>query len=346
VKRRSFLAGLGAVACTARATDAQPDAVVERAEGFHAGMNLAHLHDVDRGYGSAPSREQMRTLRSLGVTHIALTPFGYQKTVDAPEVVFGDLDRTLTDARLLAEMEHAAAEGLQVCLKPHIWCDAFWKGGKSRQDIEPPDWDRWFASYSAFATHYGKLAQAGGATLFCAGLEYLQATRQKRWSEVAEAVRPVFGGQLTYAANWWEEAEIFEDWKSFDTIGVNAYYPLSEDEDPSLEQLKEGWATHAATLKALSKRHGKDVLFCEAGLRARRGAAAKPWESGWEGDEDNALQARAYEALLATFTPQDWFAGVYWWKWFTDVVEPKRLDPYAPAGREAEAVLRRGWGVP
>lgn len=344
MKRRSFLAGLGAVACTARATDSPAEAVLRRSPGFHAGMNLAHLHDSDRGYGSAASREQMRRLRGLGVTHIALTPFGYQPTVDAPEVLFGALDRTLTDEILLAEMKHAAAEGLQVCIKPHIWCDSFWTGSASRQDIEPPDWDRWFASYSAFASHYASLAQTGGATLFCMGLEYLQATRQRRWSEVADAVRLVFGGQLTYAANWWEEVEIFADWKSFDTIGVNAYYPLSEAADPSLEQLKQGWATHAATLQALSAKHGKDVLFCEAGLRARRGAAAKPWESGWDGDEDDPLQARAYEALLATFTPHDWFAGVYWWKWFTDVVESKRRDPYAPTGRAAEAVLKRWWG--
>ena len=41
-------------------------------------------------------------------------------------------------------------------------------------------------------------------------------------------------------------------------------------------------------------------------------------------------------------TPQDWFAGVYWWKSFTDGGRHER-DEYAPIGKPAEQVLARWW---
>ncbi|MFT5681992.1 MAG: hypothetical protein ACI8RZ_002910 [Myxococcota bacterium] len=318
--------------------------------GFHAGFNHAHLHRGDIGYGSEASRVQLRRLRALGVTHVALTPFGYTGDLEGVDIRFGsDLDRTLTDDAIRREAANARAEGLAVCMKPHIWSRSFWTSGKSRQDINPRKsdggWAAWFEQYAAFAEHYARLSEEIGAELMVVGLEYLQATQQhpEGWAMVAERCRAVFGGKLSYAANWWKEVEAMPDWRIFDFIGVNAYYPLSEVEDPSTTELVAGWAEPLGVLEALSVKHDRPVLFLEAGYRAVRGAAAKPWEQSGGGGSDPMLQARAYEALLAATSGKRWIEGVYWWKSFSDDSGRER-DDYYPLGMPAEGVISRWWG--
>ncbi len=327
--------------------DATPLPVLPRPAGFHAGMNLAHLHRGDLGYGSDACRQQLARLAALGVTHVALTPFGYLEDIGSCDFIYGaSLDRSLTDAHLARAASDAVSLGLKVTIKPHIWSREFWAGGKSRQDMAPTygDWDAWFAAYTGFAEHYARLAQQIGAVLYVVGLEYLQATLNARgaWADVAAACRRHYGGALTYAANWWEEADRFADWRAFDFIGVNAYHPLSKAEDPDTAGLVAGWRHHRDALGALSARHDRPLLFTEAGLQAVHGAAAEPWNHTEGGAEDDALQARAYEALLSAFTGQPWFSGVYWWKWFT-AAQGEGHDRYSPAGRPAELVLRRWW---
>lgn len=316
--------------------------------GWHAGFNHAHVHNPVSGYGSQSSKVELRRLRALGATHVFLTPFAYQPDLDAPYLRFGaSMDGTLTDEHLLQEAEQARAIGLQVAMKPHVWSNAFWSSGKSRQDIamrSDQDWLTWFEHFGAFAEHYASLAERMGCALMCVGLEYLAATRARpgAWAEVAERCRGVFQGSLTYAANWWEEAEAFTDWAAFDVVGVNAYYPLSDAENPDVEELLAGWQPHVEALGALASRTGKPIVLTEAGLRTVQGAAAKPWDHGLSGPDDPMLQARAYEALLQAFTPHDWFAGVYWWKSFTRAKNNAR-DAYAPLGKPAGDVLTRWW---
>jgi len=316
--------------------------------GSHRGVNLAHLHRSDRGYGSAASARQLARLAALGVTHVALTPFGYLGALDDVNLRWGsDLDRTLSDEALLAEARAARALGLRVTLKPHIWSRAFYTRGQSRQDIRPRDrdggWPAWFDQYTAFARHYAALAARMDASLYVVGLEYLRATAENpgAWAEVAAACRSVYAGPLTYAANWWREAELFADWSAFDLIGVNAYPPLSDAADPDRAALVAGWQPFLRSMGALAREFDKPVVFCEAGLAALQGAAAEPWSNAQGGAPDPALQARAYDALLAAAVPQPWFRGVYWWKWFTD--EAGEDDPYSPMGQPAEAVVRAWW---
>jgi hypothetical protein len=45
---------------------------------------------------------------------------------------------------------------------------------------------------------------------------------------------------------------------------------------------------------------------------------------------------------METYWKEPWFAGMYWWKWFSDPSDRGRnADPHSPHGRLAETVLRR-----
>jgi hypothetical protein len=312
--------------------------------GFHRGMCLAHLHRSDLGYGSAAERVQLQRLVDLGVSHVSLTPFAYARSLDSTELQFGG-DRSLTDDQLRASARQARALGLQVCLKPHLWSDSFWGGGKGNGDLNPADWGAWFESYRRFAVHYAALAEEMGAALYVVGLEYLSATEANpgAWADIAQACRAVYGGQLSYAANWWREAEVFADWAAFDAVGVNAWHPISEAQDPGEDQLVAGWEQVMGGLLAVAGKAGKPLLLTEVGLRAVRGAAARPWDQAVEGAADPDLQARAYRAILRVAEAQPAVQGVYFWKWFTSDSGRER-DAYAPMGLVAEDVLRSWWG--
>jgi len=308
-------------------------------------MSLAHIHQRGRGYGSAPCLEILARLRTLGVTHVSATPFAFQPSLTGTTIKFGDgMDKTMPDSSLVALGEQARSVGMQVMLKPHIWSNDFWRGKASRQDINPgtPEgWTAWFAAYTAFAVHYAAVAEAMGASVYCVGLEYLAATRDNpgAWGEVARACRKVYGGSLTYAANWWGEIDSFADWADYDAIGVNAYPPLSESKDPTATELVAGWSTHLDHLDTIRARSKKPVLLTEAGLQARTGAAAEPWNQSGDGEEDHDLQARTYEALLHAVSSRPWVEGIYFWKVLTDGAGG---DPYIPAPA-AEGVLKRWW---
>ena len=56
-------------------------------------------------------------------------------------------------------------------------------------------------------------------------------------------------------------------------------------------------------------------------------------------------QAAAYQALLATFSDEPWWEGVYWWVWHH--LPDNGDDPldYSPRGKVAEWVIRRWWAT-
>lgn len=316
--------------------------------GFLAGVSLAHAHRRGYGYGSQRCRDELARLVDLGATAVSLMPFGYLPDTAAPTVRFGG-DRTLTDEDLRRAADDAHALGLAVILKPHLWGDGFWGGATGTTELDASGaeggWAAWFEAYGAFAVHYARVAAACEAELYCVGLELTRATRDNpgAWAAVAARCRQVYTGKLTYGANWWEEAEIFQDWAAFDLIGLNAYYPLSEAPDPSLRELIAGWSEPLARICDLSARVDRPVLFTEVGCRSVRGAAAKPWDQALRGPADPELPARACEALMAALLPQPWAGGVFLWKWFSDGGLTER-DDYDLRDGPAERVLARWWG--
>ncbi len=76
--------------------------------------------------------------------------------------------------------------GLQVALKPTVNCaNGVWRARISFFDHDVPcetQWNRWFANYTAFQTHYAALAQAEGCGLFLTGCEMTMTEhREAEW---------------------------------------------------------------------------------------------------------------------------------------------------------------------
>lgn len=303
---------------------------------FIRGVNHAHMHRRGHGYGSDRSRLELTELRKLGVNAIALTPFGYQDGATAdgirgfpgrpgPSEFFASTDESMSDTDLVMEMTHARALGMTVAMKPQIWSRDFWDGrewhGTIRQKTSE-EHARWWASYREFSLHYASVAIQGGATIYCIGTELVEMSTKypDEWRGLIRDIRSLPGGetlQLTYSAHWDREPDAIQFWDALDFVGVGQYFPLDAPAGASVEELQNAWAPHRQRLAALNTRWGKNIIFMEAGYRAVNENHQRPWEySG--GDPDPDAQARSYEALFRALAAEPWWAGVFFWKTFTD----------------------------
>ncbi|MGH9388638.1 MAG: glycoside hydrolase family 113, partial [Vicinamibacteria bacterium] len=272
-------------------------------EGFHRGVCLAHTNSPNSGYGGEVLAETLDRLVSQGVEWISVTPFGFQRARDSLRI--GHVLRgpyAETDEVMRRVIREAHARGLKVLYKPHLWVGhGEWTG-----EIEMKDegaWMEWFDSYRRFIVHHAALAEEERAEVFCAANELVKTAGRKRpWLNTLSAIRKVFGGPLTYAANWGEEAEKVSFWDSLDFVGVNAYYPLSLNPDASDEALAAGARAVAERLEKVGRLSRRPVLITEMGFASRPACWVDPHREVREAAPDLSCQVRAYRAVLQAFT--------------------------------------------
>lgn len=282
---------------------------------FHKGMT--YVTWSREGFSTPSSDESLRSMMDAGITSVAIVATLYQEYFNSTEIV--DTDRTPSDASMRHAIRQAKKHGMHVMIKPQI--DLIHEEGNTRSDIgfnSEEKWKEWFSNYSRFIIHYAKMAEEEGADFFCVGTELTFASTMKAyWTNlIIPDVRNIFRGQITYAANWDEYANI-DFWEDLDYIGIDSYFPLSNQDNPSLEDLKEGWKKWLLEIEMVQRRVNKPVLMTEAGYSSIDSAARKPWEETTQGKPNAELQAACYRALLETFWDKPWFFGVYWWNWNT-----------------------------
>jgi len=297
---------------------------------------------------NAPEPDLLPHLRDLGVTHVALVSFGWQNAVNDPIVRTDTSDGWYSESHrgIRALAQRARSLGMGVILKPHLWVGGYDESG-DRSEIgfeTDEEWRRWETHYEQFLLTYARLAAEVDADILVLGTELSRSTRERPtfWRNLADSVRTVYDGQLTYAANWHKEYQRIRFWDALDYVGVQAYFPLSKADQPSLDTLRSGGRRHRRALAEVHGRTGKPILLTEIGYRSAPNAAAVPWQWPEQDDvsADSPLQARCYRAILSTVGQAPWLAGAVVWKWHP----PDEVDGctgFTPQGKPAEHVLRR-----
>jgi len=155
-------------------------------------------------------------------------------------------------------------------------------------------------------------------------------------------VRGLYSGRITYAANWGEEVETVTFWDDLDFIGVNFYYPLTDERNPSDDILREGVDRALDRVDNVERSWGKRVIITEVGFTSTPAPWIKPYERDRRAPPNEESQARCYQAFCAALAERDGYAGVYWWKWpsFLEYGGP-RHSGYTPNGKIAEEVIKR-----
>jgi len=305
--------------------------------GYHPGV----------GYGSPAYDRTLVESRAMGATWVAVTPFGrvtdlhgsgVDPTFEAPFA-----ENRVAVARAVA-MAHA--RGLRVMLVPHLWVES----GEWRALIDPgtdDGWARWADSYGRFVRAWAEVAEAARADMLSVGVElrsWVTTTRAPSFAAIIADVRRLYGGVVTYSANWddVEDTVILGD---VDVIGVNGFYPLADETGASAEKLHEGGERVRAKVHALAERWQRPVLFTEIGYTTRPDPAVRPWE--WPDamshvTVDEPAQAAAYRGLVGPLLEEPDFAGFFVWRFYADPDDASQEAPwgFSPRGKQAELVVR------
>lgn len=292
-----------------------------------------------REWGTDGFAQELDELAALGANWIAIHP--YARVRADGEVSWRPLE-PVPDwlARPLAAVR---ARGQLLMVKPHLayWGSPFrWRGDVDFAD--PDERARFWRDYRRWIVELARATR--GADAFVVGTELDRLLADEReWRELIAAVRAETGARLTYAANWSDVGRV-PFWDALDAIGVQAYYPLCEDELPARAELERGWERVLGELRALHERSGKPVVFTELGYDRSRLAAAQPWGPPPAPPDDAdaaAAQVLCLEVALAVIARErEWLRGAFLWKWFVGEAPGEDFVLDAPAMR---AVLRAAW---
>lgn len=306
---------------------------------FQRGISFSHEVGGNYGYGSDRALGELKRIRSLGANAVAVVPYAFTRA-PAEASLFTATDES--DDRVIRTLEEAHRLGFATMLKPQLWGPGFTGDIAFARDA---DFDRWFEQYRRWLLHMARLAELHRVEVLVIGTELSGLTRREAaWRALIADLRRIYSGRLTYAAHWGHEFESLPFWDALDFLGLNMYHPLAPPgrtphaNSPHVRGLVE-------RLAALSKKHGKPILFTEVGYPSLASAAAEPWKEG-EAGLDTAMQEQCYRTVFEAFYDQPWLAGLYWWKWPSNGGTTRFDTTYSPANKPAAGVLERWYAKP
>ncbi|WP_441229495.1 glycoside hydrolase family 113 [Tardiphaga sp. 215_C5_N2_1] len=294
-----------------------------KVQGFGA------LSEWNGQFSSASADQAFQAMASLGSNSIALTTRIWTDSRTGNDVLAVP-DKTESDASLLAGFQKAHAAGLDVVFKPGITG----LDGTISHSLAPSDVDAFFASYKAEIVHLAEIAEQGNVASFAIGNEMSSLSGEayrSYWTDIIGAVRGVYHGEVTYAAAT-DEASKVSFWDQVDTIGINAYPPLTASTTPTVDDLVHAWnevpynpyyakafgyQSPVDFFHSLSMDYGKPVLMTEVGYRSIDGTAINPGGGSSKAPADLAEQADAYNAFFQVWSAHggSWLKGVEFWQW-------------------------------
>ena len=332
------------------------------------------------GYADSRVVELIDRAAQNGATHVVFSNVALAdlRTGAIGEVIENGQNQTASLADVGRAVAAAKAEGLQVVLKPQLvvhdpafdqYNSASWIN-MVNPDLTISNPDAFFAAYKAHILDWARLAQAQGADVLSIGNEMVAATKPQYtayWNDIIDAVRGVYGGQLTYAALApvavgapVNEITQIGFWDRLDVAGFDVFPSLTSNTDPTVAELKAGWRDaqvfgqqqdYVEFLGRMAAHVGKPVIFTETGLPSFDGASDRIATSdGFIGTgaraADQGEQADWWQAFFETWAVSKpaWLQGV----WLINN-DPGRLGTYYDQnynidGKLAEAVVTAWFG--
>jgi hypothetical protein len=327
--------GLVALAYPCLQTSSGSGASIPPVPVFQKGISYtAWSHEA---YTSRDSEESLKRIMEVNVDWVAICVWWFQDHIDSTRIYPRPDLYTASSDSVIHAISLAHSLGLKVMLKPMVdVVDQPWRGAI------PPS-PEWFESYEEFINFFAEIAEAYDVELFCVGCEFdANDISAPHWRAIVSGVRSRYSGPLTYAAGPTRVQHV-EWWDTVDYVGIDAYYPLTDTNEPTRQQLMRSWNSIADVIEAWQATVGKPIIFTEIGYRSGDGSNSAPW--AWSGDlsVDLEEQADCYEAALSVLWNRSWFHGFYWWNWETDPsAGGTQDDGYTPQNKPAQETLA-GW---
>lgn len=294
-------------------------------------------HRSGQEWGSDQIEPTFAALRALGADWVAIHPYA---GIQGDGSVRWSLDPAAPPLWLRRPITTAHALGLKILVIPHLaeWGSPF----RYKGEIEfhgPQAWQRFWVGYRGWLSALADICADADAISVGCELDRTLA-HEREWRMLIDAVRARTQAALTYAANW-TDYERVPFWDAVDAIGIQAYFPLSEQSDPDSEQLRRAWRARLDQVRAFSERKQRHVVFTELGYSRSFTAAARPWEYASDDAAAAALQQRCLHAALTEIEQEPRVVGMFLWKWFCEPRPVGRNFQLATPGMRA--VIAGAW---
>jgi hypothetical protein len=316
-------------------------------KGENRPKNATRIKGVNLVAPDTPfGQEAMNPIKEIGIEWVAIIPYAYSRQKDPvlhwdePWQWWGEKYEGTKESIIIAKNS-----GLSVMLKPHVWVvDQGWAGDYNLTLEE--EWIIWEKHYRKYILLYAGLADSLDVEMFCIGTEYRYAVnkRPEFWRNLIKETRELYGGKVTYAANW-DNYRNINFWNHLDYIGIDAYWPLSEERTPSKMKLLNEWMPIKTELEDFSLQWDLPIIFTEYGFRSSPYTANEPWNTSGKANKvvDLKGQEIAYEAFYESFNDIPWYAGGFLWKWHPDHQSSGGPDcsRFTPQNKPAQDVVSR-----
>ena len=269
-------------------------------------------HGGGRDWGHDTIVPTLDAIRAVGANWVSTHP--YARIGADGSVGWRRVDPANPPAHIARPIREAHAQGLSICIKPHI---AYWGSPFSwRGEIEfdtPEQWRRFWREYGDWIVDMAKASR--GADAFVVGTELDKTLHfEKEWRDLIARVRQVTDAPLTYAANWTDYHRV-PFWDALDVIGIQAYFPITQHTAPTDDELRQGWQRLMDTLRPFAQRHNRKIVFTELGYNQSHKASVEPWEYHVDPGTE-ALQLACLRTALEAIETEPTVVGSLLWKWF------------------------------
>jgi len=270
-------------------------------------------HGIGHDWGSDAIIPTLEAIRDLGANWVSIHPYASIHSDGA--LSWTDIDPENPPDHIVRPIREAHRLGMSICIKPHIayWHSPFsWRGEIAFANDEA--WQRFWRDYRKWIAVLATLCR--DADGFVVGTELDRTLGfEEQWRALIAEVRQRTDAPLSYAANWTDYHRV-PFWDALDVIGIQAYFPLTDDPEYDEEDIRAGWSSRIRELRSYGEHHNRNILFTELGYNQSHRAPLEPWAYPTDGEDALPVQIACMRTALAAIAAEPRIVGALLWKWF------------------------------
>jgi len=230
------------------------------------------LHSSDYAFNYQP---MLAEIKETGSPWVCLTFKFQQENILSSTIEIPDLKSPYWQ-QIIKTTQQAKALGFKVALLPIVLLkDA--KPDEWRGKIKPRNLDTWFMHYEQLLLQIAQLAANKKVDLLFAGSEFSSLQKHEiYWKMLIKKIRRQYKGLISYSINW-DAFNNITFIKELDVVGVNAYFSLTNQNNPNVKQLEKRWKNIQKKLLQKQQMLKKPLLISEIGYASQNGNNKDPW---------------------------------------------------------------------
>jgi hypothetical protein len=337
-----LLLTIGMLSCNSKSEDiAQNEGVDQKATSSKInGITLVATRD-------SIDHTDILPFKNYNANYAAIIPYAWMKNLEEPAVNYEEIrgwwgEKPHGVAKTASLMKD---QGLKVLLKPQIWIGRGDYTGHINLKSEEA-WQTLENSYTDYIMRFVHIAAQQNIGMFCIGTELDSFVKERPayWLQLIKNIRKVYAGKLTYAANW-DNYKHVTFWNVLDYVGVDAYFPLSDEKTPNASTITKNWQKWKDEMKGVSEKFDKKILFSEYGYISADYAGKEPWKNAGEDREVNEeAQHILFEQLYQNIWQEDWMAGGFIWKHHAEDSRWRSYEKrFTPQNKKAQQTIAKAY---